>query len=71
LQIIDKKIFPVKFFKLEGDSDKIYYFQANEKLERMLNAVVEEHITKFTYLNRLYEEDKDKTSKNISQNLPT
>jgi len=48
LQIIDKKIFPVKFFKLEGDSDKIYYFQANEKLERMLNAVVEEHITKFT-----------------------
>ncbi len=27
----------------------------------MLNAVVEEHITKFTYLNKLYEEDKDKT----------
>ncbi len=61
LQFIDKKIFPVKFFKLEGDSDEIYFFQANEKLERMLNAVVEEHITKFTYLNRLYEEDKDKT----------
>ena len=61
LQIIDKKIFPIKFFKLEGDRDEIYYFQNNEKLETMLNAIVEEHITKFTYLNKLYEEDKDKT----------
>jgi len=61
LQIIDKKIFPIKFFKLEEDDDEIYYFQANEKLETMLNAIVEEHITKFTYLNKLYEEDKDKT----------
>ncbi len=61
LQIIEKKIYPIKFFKLEGDADEIYFFQANEKLERMLNAVVEEHITKFTYLNKLYEEDKEKT----------
>ena len=61
LQIIDKKIFPIKFFKLEEDDDEIYYFQVNEKLETMLNAIVEEHITKFTYLNKLYEEDKDKT----------
>ncbi|MBY9015244.1 MAG: hypothetical protein KGD68_06085 [Candidatus Lokiarchaeota archaeon] len=61
LQIIEKKIYPIQFFKLEVDTDEIYYFQANEKLERMLNAVVEEHITKFTYLNKLYEEDKDKT----------
>jgi tetratricopeptide (TPR) repeat protein len=61
LQIVEKKIFPVKFFKLEGKIDEIYFFQANEKLETMLNAVVEEHITKFTYLNKLYEEEKDKT----------
>ncbi len=61
LQIVDKKIFPIKFFKLEEDRDEIYYFQVNEKLETMLNAIVEEHITKFTYLNKLYEEDKDKT----------
>ncbi len=60
LQIVEKKVYPIKFFKLEGKSDEIYYFQANEKLERTLNAVVEEHITKFTYLNKLYEEDKDK-----------
>ncbi|MHA1508297.1 MAG: tetratricopeptide repeat protein [Promethearchaeota archaeon] len=61
LQIVEKKIFPIKFFKLEGKNDEVYFFQANEKLERMLNAVVEEHITKFTYLNKLYEEEKDKT----------
>ena len=61
LQIVEKKIFPAKFFKLEGDIGERYFFQANEKLETMLNAVVEEHITKFTYLNKLYEEDKDKT----------
>ena len=60
LQIIEKNVYPAKFFKLEGGVDELYYFQANEKLERMLNAVVEEHITKFTYLNKLYEEDKDK-----------
>ncbi|MHA1458391.1 MAG: tetratricopeptide repeat protein [Promethearchaeota archaeon] len=61
LQIVERKIFPIKFFKLEGKNDEVYFFQANEKLERMLNAVVEEHITKFTYLNKLYEEEKDKT----------
>ncbi len=61
LQIVEKKIFPIKFFKLEENRDEIYYFQANEKLETMLNAIVEEHITKFTYLNKLYEEDQDKT----------
>ena len=61
LQIVEKKIFPAKFFKLEGKIDELYFFQANEKLETMLNAVVEEHITKFTYLNKLYEEEKDKT----------
>ena len=60
LQIIDKNIYPTKFFRLEADSNEIYYFQSNEKLELILNAIVEEHITKFTYLNKLYEEEKKK-----------
>ena len=59
-QIVEKNIYPTKFFKLNVDSDEIYYIQANEKLEHILNAIVEEHITKFTYLNKLYEEEKDK-----------
>ncbi|MFX1498923.1 MAG: hypothetical protein ACFFBH_15465 [Promethearchaeota archaeon] len=55
LQIVDKNIYPIKFFKLKVDSDKIYYFQADEKVEQMLNAVIEEQISKFTYLNKLFE----------------
>ncbi|MHA2287303.1 MAG: tetratricopeptide repeat protein [Promethearchaeota archaeon] len=58
-QIVDKQIYPTKFFKLNAESAGNYYLQTNEKLEQVLNAVVEEHITKFTYLNKLYEEDKD------------
>lgn len=61
LQIIEKNIYPTKFFKLSDISTGIYYLQTNEKLEQILNAIVEEHITKFTYLNKLYEEEKDKT----------
>jgi Mn-dependent DtxR family transcriptional regulator len=59
-QIVEKNIYPTKIFKLNVDSDEIYYIQANEKLEQILNAIVEEHITKFTYLNKLYEEERDK-----------
>ena len=57
-QIVDKNIYPTKFFRLTEDSSEIYYIQTNEKLEQILNAIVEEHITKFTYLNKLYEEEK-------------
>jgi len=55
LRIVEEDIFPIKFFKLEQNENEIYYFQENEKLERMLNAIVEEHITKFSYLNNLYD----------------
>ncbi|MCK4383560.1 MAG: hypothetical protein KAW66_09730, partial [Candidatus Lokiarchaeota archaeon] len=61
LQIVEKNIYPTKFFKLKANSAEIYYLQTNEKLEQILNAIVEEHITKFTYLNKLYEEEKDKS----------
>ncbi|MHA2399604.1 MAG: hypothetical protein ACXADU_12040 [Promethearchaeota archaeon] len=54
-KIVDKGVFSVKFFKLSTDKDKIYYFQANEKIEKVLSAITEDYITKFTYLNKLYE----------------
>ncbi len=47
---------------LENNNNEIYYFQANEKLERMLNAIVEDHITKFSYLNNLYETTPNEVS---------
>ncbi|MHA1472796.1 MAG: hypothetical protein ACTSQW_06850, partial [Promethearchaeota archaeon] len=51
LRIVEENIFPVKFFKLDLDDGKMYYFHVNERLERMLDVIVEDHITKFTYLN--------------------
>ncbi|MFX1375206.1 MAG: tetratricopeptide repeat protein [Promethearchaeota archaeon] len=53
-KIIEKDVYPTKFFKLETSEDKTYYFQANEKLEKVLSAITEDYITKFTYLNKLY-----------------
>ncbi|MHA2127776.1 MAG: tetratricopeptide repeat protein [Promethearchaeota archaeon] len=62
-KIIEKNVYSTKFFKLEVDDDRTYYFQANEKVEKVLSAVTEDHITKFTYLNKLYE----KTPNGISE----
>jgi tetratricopeptide (TPR) repeat protein len=50
-EIVDNEFFKVKFFKLENEAG-VYYFQKNEPLEKILNAIVEKHITKFTYLNK-------------------
>lgn len=62
LRIVEENIFPVKFFKLELGDGIMYYFQVNEKLERMLNIIVEDHVTKFTYLNNLEEERAEEAS---------
>jgi len=56
LRIVEENLYPIKFFKLEDTPDEVYYFQANERIERMLNAIVDDYITEFTYLNKLYEE---------------
>jgi tetratricopeptide (TPR) repeat protein len=52
---------PPNYFKLRVNQNNSYYFQTNEKLERMLSAVTEDHITKFTYLNNLFDENPDET----------
>jgi len=71
LRIVEENIFPIKFFKLDLGDEKYYYFQVNEKLERMLNAIVEDHITKFSYLNNLYEENPRETSPLTMENTVT
>ncbi|MHA2399776.1 MAG: hypothetical protein ACXADU_12930 [Promethearchaeota archaeon] len=53
-EIIENNIYPIRFFKLDVSSDEHYYFQENEILEIMLRAITEDHITKFTYLNKLF-----------------
>jgi len=54
-KIVEEEFYAVKFHKLEVIPDKEYYFQANGKLERVLRAIVDDKITRFTYLNKLQE----------------
>lgn len=54
-KIVEEEFYSVKFHKLEVIPDKEYYFQANGKLERVLRAIVDDKITRFTYLNKLAE----------------
>ncbi|MFX0003755.1 MAG: tetratricopeptide repeat protein [Candidatus Hodarchaeota archaeon] len=62
LRIVEEKIFPIKFFTLDISGEKFIYFHSNEKIERMLNAIVEDHVTRFSYLRNLYEETPSETS---------
>ncbi|MFX0178444.1 MAG: tetratricopeptide repeat protein, partial [Candidatus Hodarchaeota archaeon] len=62
LKIVKNEIFSLKIFELELDDNKSYYFLSNERLEKMLRAVVDDHITKFTYLNNLNEESSAQTN---------
>jgi len=71
LRIIEENIFPIKFFKLELANEKTYYFQVNERLERMLDVIVEDHVTKFTYLNSLGELDEGSNPLTIENTVNT
>ena len=55
-KIVEEEFFPVKFFQIESETGGIYYFQKNEAIEKILNAIVEKHITKLTYLNKFQNE---------------
>lgn len=56
-EIVDNQLFQIKFFTLKDEQDSLYYFQKNEAIEKILNAIVEKYITKFTYLNKFKETD--------------
>jgi len=58
-KIVEENFYPVHFFKLEVFPDKEYYFQSDEKLERILRAIVDEYITKHTFLGKLSGIDED------------
>jgi tetratricopeptide (TPR) repeat protein len=58
-EIVENQIYPIKFFKLIVPPDNYYYFQEQERLEIMLRAITEDHITKFTYLNKLFSRSLD------------
>lgn len=54
-EIVDNEFFDIKFFKIEDKQGGIYYFQKYETIEKVLNAIVEKHIIKFTYLSKFHE----------------
>lgn len=54
-KIVEEEFYDIKFFKLEVAPNRIYYFQVNEKIERVLRAIIDDYMTRFTYLNNLYE----------------
>ncbi|MFX1470544.1 MAG: hypothetical protein ACFFB8_18010 [Promethearchaeota archaeon] len=58
-EIVENQIYPIKFFKLFLPPNQYYYFQENERIEIMLRAITEEHITKFTYLSKLFSRSLD------------
>ncbi|MFW9827978.1 MAG: hypothetical protein ACFFEY_10315 [Candidatus Thorarchaeota archaeon] len=66
-EIVENEIYPIRFFRLTVSPEENYYFQSDETLEVMLRAIAEEHITKATYLNKLFSRTLDirKISNNI------
>ncbi|NVM19347.1 MAG: hypothetical protein HWN80_16695 [Candidatus Lokiarchaeota archaeon] len=58
-EIVENHIYPIKFFTLKPSTEIIYYFQEYGKVESMLRTITENHITKFTYLNRLFSRSFD------------
>lgn len=58
-EIVENHIYPIKFFTLKPSTDIFYYFKEYGKVESMLRTITENHITKFTYLNRLFSRSYD------------
>ena len=51
-EIVESDLYSLQFFKLDISHDKHYYFHSNEKLEKILRAITEEHITANKYLEK-------------------
>jgi len=51
-KIVEDNIYPIRFFKLNVSNEHTYYIQAEERLEKMLNVIIEDYIRRFTYLSK-------------------
>jgi len=52
-KIVEDNIYPIRFFKLNVSDEYTYYIQSEERLEKMLNVIIEDYIRRFTYLSKL------------------
>ena len=51
-EIVDSDLYDLKFFKLEPSSTQFYYFHSDEKIEKILRAITEDHIAANKYLEK-------------------
>jgi tetratricopeptide (TPR) repeat protein len=51
-EIVSGNIYDIKIHQLEVSPDRFYFFESNEKLEKMLRAITEDYITKNKYLQK-------------------
>ena len=51
-EIVEGDLYETKFFRLDVPPDKHYFFQSDEKLEKMLQAITEEYIKKNKYMQK-------------------
>ena len=60
-EIVENESFGKKIFKIEDEFGRTYYFQSDDKLEKILRTIVEEHITMANYLRSFQNGEKDET----------
>jgi len=53
-EISEGKIYPIRFFKLGKSLGEQFYFQSDGTLEKMLRIIIEDKITKISYMNKLF-----------------
>ncbi len=51
-EILSGDIYDIKIHRLEVPPDRYYFFESNEKLEKMLRAITEDYITKNKFLQK-------------------
>ena len=51
--IVEENLYGIKFFNLSLNGNGSYFFRVDEKFEKMLNLIVDENLTKFSFLYNL------------------
>ncbi|MFX1477762.1 MAG: hypothetical protein ACFFCI_06495 [Promethearchaeota archaeon] len=71
--IAEENLFDIKFFTLRVGKDGNYFFRVNDKFEKMLNLIVDENITKYSFLHKLQpsipNEEKDLQIISLIENI--
>ena len=67
-EVVGGELFDIKIFRLAVPPNQFYFFEANEKLEKMLRAITVEYITKNIYLQKF---GRSESSESLINNILT